>query len=507
MPTVGRHVRHSALNLLGTLAPLAVGVAVMPLLVHALGPARFGVLGLSWAVLEYFTVFDAGLGRATQRAVATRLGDGADVELSALITGSFALQLALGVVGAIVLLATAPALVTDVLHVPLALRAEATSALRVLALLLPLVLAGVMVRGLLEAAQRFDLSNMLRAPSTTATFAVPAVAAVAGADLPTMLGWLAVVRVIALAGGAWMVARAMPGVRWRWPRDWRPLRELLAFGGWVTVSNVLSPVLLLFDRLALGALAGVAAVGYYVGPYEASARLFVVPASVVASLFPTAALLAARGALAELRTLYQGSLRVLVVAMLGAMLVAIAIAPAGLAWWLGPETAARAGTAFRLLLGAVLLTSIVHIPFAFLQAAGRPDVTARIHVLEVAIHVPVVLVLVQRFGITGAAMAWALRSVMDALLVFLAAARVLGMRARWGDLGQGVALLVAAAAALVLGLAAASAAPRDPPAALALVLAAAVVYVGITWRAVLSAPERAQLAAFVRRRAAPAPRY
>ena len=40
-----------------------------------LGPARFGVIGLAWAVLEYLTMLDAGLGRATVHFVARRLRD------------------------------------------------------------------------------------------------------------------------------------------------------------------------------------------------------------------------------------------------------------------------------------------------------------------------------------------------------------------------------------------------------------------------------------------------
>ena len=57
-------LRHTAFNLIGLGAPLLVAVGTIPVLIHALGPARFGLLTLIWAVVSYFGLFDLGLGRA-----------------------------------------------------------------------------------------------------------------------------------------------------------------------------------------------------------------------------------------------------------------------------------------------------------------------------------------------------------------------------------------------------------------------------------------------------------
>ena len=77
--TRGRLLAHNTvLNVIGQGLPLLVGVAAMPVVTRGLGPARFGVLALAWALLGYVTVFDLGLGRASTKFSAEALGRGVD---------------------------------------------------------------------------------------------------------------------------------------------------------------------------------------------------------------------------------------------------------------------------------------------------------------------------------------------------------------------------------------------------------------------------------------------
>jgi O-antigen/teichoic acid export membrane protein len=271
----------------------------------------------------------------------------------------------------------------------------------------------------------------------------------------------------------------------------------------VAVSNVLSPVFLLFDRAALGVLAGVAAVGFYTGPYEAVVRLLVVPAALVTAIFPRASAAAGGDPAAPrdaeaLASLYLGSTRALATALLGVVAIAIVLAPDLLQIWLGPEYAARAGVAMRLLLVGVLVNAMVHVPFTFVQALGRPDVTARFHVVELLVHVPLTILLVQRWSVTGAAAAWTTRMLLDGVLVFMAAHRLLAVRTtslfagRWWQLLALVATVLATSAVLRV----------VRPVPIALLAGAALVGVGyaaVAWRMLLLPGDRAELRAALAR--------
>ena len=88
-------------------------------------------------------------------------------------------------------------------------------------------------------------------------------------------------------------------------------------------------------------------------------------------------------------------------------------------YWLGSDFAQHSTLVVRLLAVAVFVNGVGQVPFAHLQSAGRPDITARLHLIELPAYVVVLLFFVKLWGIQGAAIAWMLRIVIDALLMFI----------------------------------------------------------------------------------------
>ena len=94
---------------------------------------------------------------------------------------------------------------------------------------------------------------------------------------------------------------------------------------------------------------------------------------------------------------------------------------------------------------------------ALIQAVGRPDLSAKFHLLEIPFHVLLVVVLVGKMGIVGAALAWSIRAAVDAVLQFWAVARLTHLPKRFvlvDRIPQSVALLagVTLVAWLLVGL-------------------------------------------------------
>lgn len=421
--------RNALLNLAGLAVPLVVAAFALPLLTRALGAARFGLLGMSWAFLEYLTLFDIGLGKATVRYVADALARDLD-DVAQITAVSVASQLALGSVAGLLLGAVSPFLVEHVFHVQGALRTEATALFVVVGLNLPVVLAMVTLRGVLEGAQRFEMSNLLKLPATSGTILILAFLASRGHTLPSMLLWVLAWRVLTILVTTLAIMRVVPRFRIEPPRDWRRLRGLISFGGWVAISGVVSPMLVYFDRFALGARSGLAAVGYYTAPYEGIMRLIIVPVSLMTALFPLLTGLSVTVAGAQINRLFASSARILVITMCVPASIAFMFAPQILGWWMGPSYAAEGSVALRILAVGLVVNSLACLPYTFLEASGRPDVPAKFHLLELAIHVPLAWYLVGRFSINGAALAWTLRVVFDTLLLLSAAQRIIPVSLR-----------------------------------------------------------------------------
>ena len=67
------------------------------------------------------------------------------------------------------------------------------------------------------------------------------------------------------------------------------------------------------------------------------------------------------------------------------------------------------------------MNSLAYIPYYLLQGVGRPDLTAKFHLLELPIHIALVWFMVTHFGLPGAALAWTLRVTLDFVLLLVAA--------------------------------------------------------------------------------------
>lgn len=416
--------RNAVLNLAGFGIPLVVALFALPVLTRSLGPARFGLLGMSWAFLEYLTLFDVGLGKATVRYVADAIARRTS-DIPQITSVSLATQMLLGVVAALVLASMSSFLAQRAFHVEPELVREATALFVVVGANLPIVLALTTLRGVLDGAQEFGVSNAIKIPASAGSIVIPAVLASFGASLPVIMLWVLAWRVAACGATLIAIRRVVPGFRVEAPRDWRRLRGLISFGGWVAVSGVVSPILVYFDRFALGVRVNLTAVGYYTAPYEGITRALVIPNSLINALFPLLTGLGVAAAASRIDRLFASSMRVLLLVMVVPAAIAFAFAPFILSTWMGPEYALHGALALRILAVGVLINSVAHIPYTFLEASGRPDVPAKCHLLELAIHLPVAWVLVGRWGITGAAVAWTLRVTLDTVLLLTAARRII----------------------------------------------------------------------------------
>jgi O-antigen/teichoic acid export membrane protein len=457
--------RNTLLNLAGQVIPLLIGVATIPYVVRGLGTERFGILSIAWVLLGYFSLFDLGLGRATTKFVAEALGRHEAQKLPGLVWTSLAFQVLSGLVGSLVVAALTPLLVERVLKIPAGLVAETKLTFFVLAVSLPVVLATNALRGVLEAAQRFDLVNYIKLPASASVFLLPAIALPFGLGLPGIVVLLVLARLGATLGYLGFCLRLFPVLRHRPSFDSTMVRPLVGFGGWVTISNVIGPLLTYMDRLLIGALISIAAVGYYTAPYEAITRLWILPGSLTATLFPAFSSMGASDTTrAELGRLYARSVKSLLLVMGPLVALIIVFAPQILGLWLGQDFAEKGTLAMQILSLGLLVSSLGSVPFSLLQGTGRPDLSAKFHLLELPIYAVLAWSLIGSMGIAGAALAWTLRFTLDTILHFVAAAKLrlvpLGALAQKG-LVRSMAGLFVLGLVLALAVLLAGALPRQ----------------------------------------------
>jgi O-antigen/teichoic acid export membrane protein len=408
--------------------PLVVGVVTIPVIVTYLGPERFGLLGLIWAVLGYFTLLDFGLARATTKLVAESLARGDLSAAGSLVAAAGLSQAGIGAAAGVVTLWLTPWALSTALSVPPALIPEATAAFRLLAASLPLVMVSQGLRAALEGTQRFDLAAWIRAPSGSANFLLTAVIAWLGGGLGTMVAALLAARAVTCCATVAAILRTVPGSAWSLDGIGGRLPRLVRYGAWVALSNCAIPFFLYLDRFVLGSLSGLAAVAYYTGPYEIVTRLLIVPAGLATVLLPSFSAIAADpNRLPEAASLLRASVRHLVLMLAPPTILLMAFAPDLLGLWLGPAYGAHGTVAMRVLAAGVFANAISHVPNSYLMGLGRPDAIAKLHLLQLPVHGVVTWWLVARYGVPGAALAWAIRATLDAVLLTVLALRSLSL--------------------------------------------------------------------------------
>jgi len=414
--------RSTLLNLLGHVAPLAAALVAVPVLVTQLEPARFGFLSLAWVIVGYFGLFDLGLGRALTRLIAERTGTSRESELPVLARTALLVLTGVGCAAGALLFAIAPWLCSDVLKLPQGLQVETAAGLQALALCLPFVTLTAALRGVLEAGQRFGWVNALRIPLGVLTFLVPVAVTVHTPDLFAVCVALAVLRVAGCAAHWLVCVKLYPALMRLGAPSRQGFSEMFGYGMWLTVSNVVGPLMVYLDRFVIGALISVAAVAYYTAPYEVVTRLWLVPAALTGVLFPVFA-----GSFVadpeRTRTIYRKAIIVLAATMLPLTLIMGLGADFWLTAWLGVDYAREGVRVAQILSAGVLFNSLAHLPFSLLQAAGRADWTAKLHVIELPLYIAALAWLVPGYGIDGAALVWAGRCVLDALVLFVLAQR------------------------------------------------------------------------------------
>lgn len=442
---IGRNV---VLNLVGHAAPLMAAIFLVPPLVARLGIERFGFLALAWALVGYLALLDLGIGRTLTRLVASR-----EKESPELARAALSLTLVLGAMAGVLLFIFAPPLAHGVLAMPPGLQAEAVEALRLLALYLPLVTVTAALRGILEGRERFGWVSVIRGLLGVLTFAAPLVATAWSTSLAVLVGALGVPRLAGVLAHWAVCRRVAPSLTgFRWP-CWATARRLLVYGGWLTVSNIVGPLMVYADRFVIGALLAVSAVGYYSAPYEVVTRLWLVPAALTGVLFPAMAAVAPE----RLAALYRGGLKAVVAIVLPVTLAIVVFAAEGLRAWLGDLFAVEATRVAQIIALGVAVNCLAYLPFTMLQARGRADLTAKTHVAELPIYAVLLVGAVSLWGIEGAAVAWAVRCAGDALALFVLARVVNGTpwgfsRAQLAFIGGALVVVGAAIVPVALGM-------------------------------------------------------
>jgi len=440
--------RNVLFTFLSSAGASALSLLTIPVYLHLIGTARFGVLAFVWLIVGYFGLFILGLDKAITNLLAQHRHD--PVAARSLFHTALLLNLLTSAAGGLVMYLVGYQLLVRTIGVGNGMRGEFLAAMPWIAASVPLATTTALLTGALEAYERFTSLAYVQFAGTVLFQAVPILVAW---QIGPQLTWVVPAAILSRAASSlWMLALLVRIMRLdrriAVARRW--VRPLLSYGGAISITGLVSPILTSLDRLLIGAVLGASAISFYVVPYNLITAVQLVPGSLLRVLFPRLSV-AGRAAADTVST--EATLGL--AAVLAPLITCgILLANPFFRVWLGAEFAREAFGVPQILLAGAWINCLAWVPVTLLQAQGRPGLVARLHVIELAPFVALVWVGVRYAGLDGAAVATSLRVCVDGVLLF------------WvSGLGMSVAppllwptLLVAGALAVSLGLAGLSAA-------------------------------------------------
>ncbi len=411
-------IKNLTINFIGMVIPLCTGIIALPLAIKGLGSDAFGILMIVWTTLSYLTLLDFGLSRSSTKYTAENLKRGNQDVIPSIFYTSITLSFLFGCLSCILLVIFKSLLINSILNIPVNFISETNRSFYLIALSLPFILISISLKGMLSAAQRFDLVNLIHVPVTTLNFIFPALTLPFNLKLSDVILGICISRVLStliyfiLCIKIFHISLKKPIVRTNM------LKILLTYGGWITITAIISPILVYLDRFFIGSILTMKDLTYYSAPLEAVLRLRILPLAIMTTLFPEFSIGLGSTNHQRLLFLFEKSFKLILISTGILSIIIFSFSHDILYIWFGSEFVRNCKVVLQIFSLSIFINFLALIPFHFLQGIGRPDLPAKFHIIEFFLYIPLIFLLTKKFGIKGSAIAWLIRVTLDSVLLY-----------------------------------------------------------------------------------------
>ena len=395
-------------TIVSVLIPGLLGLWSLKPLLELLGAETFTMLSFFWVYTSHLGFFDFGI----SRNLGIELPKLSNAEKSKLVNQSvrkgFVYSL-IGVVAVAVMLFTIP------IFNPKFSVVSQYSVFAILLVWVPLAVLQMIVRGVLEASERFISAAVFRAYNQSVLFLLPWVMACWGHhDIFQMVAVITVARALSLLPAMyWLMTKY--GLVFIKKMDDQEV-VIQRNNQWITLSNLAGIVNGSLDRFVLLSLLGAHAIGAYVFAQDFGIRILVLSSSFALVLLPY---------FSRNQSKWQNHIWV----KRGSGLILLSHIALGLILYFG-QTQLKYGfnnmslaqdvvDFFWIFLVGITANGIGHILLSALHSHRELKRPALWHVISAVFYIPLLYGVVQGFGLTGAAVLWSMRSVIDTVVLYL----------------------------------------------------------------------------------------
>jgi O-antigen/teichoic acid export membrane protein len=403
------------LQIMSATVPAVVVLLTIPLIRAELDADGFAAFTVVLSAVGLLSVLDGGLGRASTYFISLALKGGTRRRVIDVFQGILAVGLLLSI-----LLASTGAIAIHLLGGGAI--ETARPALLILLGFSPVFVAGSLLRGGLEAQQRFGRLSGLQLLHGSAIAVAPAVLFSLSPDLR----WFAWTIGVARVGFALALLHACELAT---PATWHVTRStriqavrVFQYAKWLFLSNLVGLTIVFADRLLVATLFSSALVAAYVLPMELVARLQILITAFCTVLFPRLVARKPLGGASRGQVLANAQGAVLCAFLLAAMVLSTFAEPV-MRWWIGAEGAPHAAQVLVVGIVGLGLIACAALAMLDLNSRGLTRPVAWLHVAELPAYLGLLYFAARSSSIALLLGVWVLRLATDAVAMSVIASR------------------------------------------------------------------------------------
>jgi O-antigen/teichoic acid export membrane protein len=404
-------------SLTGQVVTLGASLIFTPFVIRLLGTESYGVLALINLLVGYVSFADFGMGTASTKFGSQAFAENDREKEAAVIWTSLFIAFIPALIAAGCLTMFAEYIVRDALRLPDYLHYTGVVSLSFAALGFLFRTTSLILNTPQLVRLRMDLVTLVTAGTGLMQIMTVPLVIWLGGGLIGAAATIAVFSFINLICNIFVSRKLLPDL-FDFKFQKSLITPLIKFGGTLVVSSIAGILLINLEKLVLTRFASVTALAYYTVAFTLANLMTIVPNALGQSLLPAFSQLQSDNNKENLLRLFARAIRANFIWAPPVIILLCLIAKPFFTFWAGEEFGRESSLPFYILAVGLAVNIIAFVPYNLIMASGRADFLTKVYCAELLPYIFLALILTEKFGATGAALAWSLRGVVDAI-VFL----------------------------------------------------------------------------------------
>ncbi|WP_167496242.1 oligosaccharide flippase family protein [Vibrio inusitatus] len=393
------------MSFLSMVLPALFPILVLALSARYLVAGDFGTYLIIMTTLGYSGLLELGMSRALIKQFSSEHSDERETKIT--LASGFYTMLGLGLLGTLILL-----IGSQVAQLFFSLSSSVVIGVKISAFALPAILLNQLFYAYLEGSLRYGAILKIKLVSSMLEALLLITILLIYGDLYTLLIVFCIGKYVTLSFIYYYCSGPKLIERKQFSKT--KVGGMIKFGGWLTISSIIGPVMVYFDRFFVSGEFGLEIAEQYLAVSELAIKIAIIPTAISRVFFVLMARISIDGHRST-RLGYQS----IIVGVVPFLFLLIVYSDSFLNLVISDKSTELSTTIFNILCIGLVFNAIAQIPFMKLLAAGYSKTTAIIHLCELFPYLILLTYAIKQYGVIGVAIVWVLRSLIDCIILVI----------------------------------------------------------------------------------------